>query len=187
MTTFSFDYQLAATESDEVLDPTSTYTITLHGDAGMPTRFEMNTLLDETPSALVKLRFATRPQHEKFLIDRKVGHFDHLRSEHYTWHVARNDGKPMQTHEVQYAFFTQAMGRPEEPVFSIPHSTLQVLLTGAEPLIQALTSALRNAQIGQADVNIPDPQIAAGLIELGLITPSAARDVYALMDIAVIG
>lgn len=37
MTTFSFDFPLAKTDSDEVFDPGTGYTITLCGDAGKPT------------------------------------------------------------------------------------------------------------------------------------------------------
>lgn len=187
MTTFSFDYNVAASEADEDFDPASVYAITLHGDVGRATRFETKTLLDNTPRALLKLRTGLMPQEKKFFVNKTKGNFDHLLSEHYTWYVARNDGKPMQTAELQYAFLLQASAQSEEPTFSIPLSTLRVLLNAPEPLSHYLVDALSNAELGQGGVHIPDLEIAAGLLELGFIGATSTRHIYALMDIAVIG
>lgn len=187
MTTFSFDYAHAATESEDGFDPATIYTITLYGDAGPATRFETRTILDNTPRALLKLRTDRLPQGEKFVVDKTEGYFDHLHSEHYTWHVARKDGKPIHLAELQFAFLLKGTKHQEEPILSIPLSTLRALLTASEPLTHYLVDALSDAEPGKGGVHIPDLEIAAGLLELGVICVTSTRHMYALMDIAIVG
>jgi hypothetical protein len=187
MTTFSFDYAHCATESEDGFDPATIYTITLYGDAGPATRFETRTILDNTPRALLKLRTDRLPQGEKFVVDKTKGYFDHLPSEHYTWRVARKDGKPIHLAELQFAFLLKATKQNKEPIFSIPLSTLRALLTAPEPLTHYLVDALSDAEPGQGGVHIPDLEVAAGLLELGVICVTSTRHMYALMDIAIVG
>jgi hypothetical protein len=184
MHTFSFHYTLA---DDGVDDGASEdgYAFMLQGDAGKATRFELDSVMDNTPMAALRLATSTSPQELRFEIEDKRGRLDHLRSKHYTLHVARNDGRPMQQNEVQLALLLYTMERAREPVYTIPRSTLETLLVADRSLSQALLAAMENATPWQREVRIADQDAAARLMELGLLIPTDEAGYYALMDIEV--
>lgn len=184
MATFSFNYILETVETEARL-PATGYTIILEGDVGKPTRFEIDSVMDNTARAALKLATSPAQQNLKFEIDEKRGKLDDLRSKHYIWNVKRNDGNPMQQHELQLAFLMYAMERNREPVFSIPRSTLQQLLMVEKSHSQALVTGLYDAAPLQREVHIADGRTAACLVELGIISPADSPDQYVLMDIKV--
>lgn len=183
MPTFSFDYKLADTDTD--IGPPDGYFITLHGDIGEPTRFEIDSVMSNTARATLALATGASSPDEKFEIDNRRGEHDHLRSAHYTWSVARSDAQPMQQHELQLAFLLYVQERASEPVFAIPLSTLDILLAADRMLIQVLIQATQNSAPLQREVDIIDEAAATGLIELGLIAPTDVAGQYVLMDIEV--
>ncbi|MBV6324896.1 hypothetical protein [Duganella violaceipulchra] len=184
MHTFSFQYTSSTDDTDYGM-PEGGYAITLHGDTGKPTRFELESVMGNTPRAFLRLAANAAPQELKFEIKDERDQLDHLRSKHYVLHVVRNDGRPMQQHEVQLALLLYTMERTTEPVFSLPGSTLRTLLLAERSLSEALVAAMENATPWQRDVHILDEGVAAGLVELGLVTPTDEADHYALMDIEV--
>jgi hypothetical protein len=184
VTTFSFNYTLAPAGIDTE-PPEAGYTVTLQGNAGEPTRFEINSVIDNTARAALALTIGKATQGTKFEIDEKRGTLDHLRSTHYTWNVVRNDGQPMLGHELQAAMLEFTMLCMNEPVYSIPRSTLDTLLSADKSLSQALADAIRDAAPLQREVQIHEPEVAAGLVKLGLISPSGVAGEYVLLDIEV--
>lgn len=184
MPTISFDYQPATGDVD-FEPPEAGYAISLQGDAGTVSRFEIDCVMAGTARALIELMSSSAPTELKTEIRGEPDDLDRLRSQHYIWRVERRDGKAVRREDLQYALMIYTMERRREPVFSIPLSALKLLLASDKLLIDALTSALADAAPMQREVHIQDQESAVGLVDLGLIAPTEMQSQYVLMDIEV--
>ncbi|WP_090189671.1 MULTISPECIES: hypothetical protein [unclassified Duganella] len=186
MPTLSFDFQFAP-DPDELVPPKDGYLVTLHGDAGELTRFEIDCIANRTPAAYLMVRRRAKSKVMTIEIPGESHQLADLRANHYTWSAERSDGKPMGLAEFQLALmsWTKHRANQQEPAYTIPLSSLNKLLSIDKAVSGALIDVLANAEPMQREVFIADPDIAAKLVDLGLVTASAEPDLYALMNIKV--
>lgn len=186
MPTLSFDFE-SAPDSDDVAPPENGYSISLHGNAGKLTKFEIDCVAGRTAPAYLMVRRRAKAAELPVEIPGKEHELTDLRASHYTWTVKRNDGKPMGLGEVQFALMMWGTQRARqiEPAYTVPLSSLKRLLSTDDALINPFIDILSDAEPGQRELVIQDLELAASLVGLGLITPSAEPCLYALMDIEV--
>ena len=184
MATFSFDFELASQEAVPVAEFVPS-TVSFHSDAGAATRFEGQIVMKNTARAMVELIDSPSPLSLIFDIKVEADELEQLRSDHYTLHVRRDDGMPMQKSEVQFAIMMETISRRNEPVFSVPRSALRKLLWADKEAGRAFYNSLADAQYSQRTVWIEDKAIADRLVQIDLIVPSKVVGEYILVDIAV--